>query len=149
MPPPTSATRKRLRTTEYNHHIADSIGRADDKEKIVMRDSYRVGVGVQERVGADGGCREQSTIHEENSGYNNRNDQNQNRNHQQHYQGSNNDHTDLIVAINSSMKRNESLWGGFNMESKVPSPSPTGIFPVANLKPVIFDYKKDLDDEEW
>ena len=149
MPPPTSASRKRLRTTEYKHHSADSTGRAEDKERIVMRDNYRVGVGVQERAGADGGgCGEQSTFHGENMGNNNKNDQNRHHS-QQHYQASINGQTYPTEAITSSTKRNESLWGDFNMESKVPSPSPKGIFPVANLKPVIFDYKKDLDDEEW
>ena len=154
MPPPTSASRKRLRTTEYNHHSADSTGRPEEKERIVMRDSYRVGVGVQERAGADGGggsgsgFGEQSTFYGENRSNNNKNNQNR-HNQQQHYQDFNNGQTYPTVSINSSTKRNESLWGDFNMESKVPSPSPTGIFPVANLKPVIFDYKKDLDDEEW
>ena len=153
MPPPHSGSRKKLRTADSSPHSFDVTGRLVNGDSIEIRNGYRVGVGVQERVGGGGGGRggEQSIVFGENRG---NSDMNNRNGHHQHHQRHNlegriGQNHSSAATTQSSTQRNETLWGDFSMESKVPSPSPKGIFPVSIVNPVIFDYKKELDEEEW
>jgi hypothetical protein len=152
MPPPHYGSRKRLRTSDSSPHSFDVTGRFEDGDRIEKRNSHRVGVGVgvQDRVGGGGGG-EQSVVVGENRGNSDMNNRNGHHQHHQHHnlEAQIGQIHSSAAATQSSTQRDESLWGDFNMESKVPSPSPKGIFPVSNVNPVMFDYKKDLDEEEW
>jgi hypothetical protein len=101
--------------------------------------------------GGGGGGGVQSVVFGENRGNSDMNNRNGHRQHDRHHflEGQIGQNHSSAAITQSSTQRNESLWGDFSMESKVPSPSPRGIFPVSNVNPVMFDYKKDLDEEEW
>lgn len=148
MRPPHSGSRKRLRTSDSSPHSFDITGRLDDGDRIEKGNGYRVGVGVEVQERSRGaGVGEQTVVFGENGGNSNMN--NRNGHHQHHNLEGQIGQNQQSAATQSSTQRNESLWGNFNMESKVQSPSPRGIFPVSNRNPVMFDYKKDLDEEEW